>query len=65
MRYLLTRVIRGYLRLKREGESALIQEVKNEICDSILQLRLGSSKASVESNTRLNYAFAQFFYSKV
>lgn len=65
MRYLLTRVIRGYLRLKREGESVLIQEVKNEICDSILQLRLGSSTAVAESSTRLNYAFAQFFYSKV
>ena len=64
MRYLLTRVIRGYLRLKREGKSALIQEVKNEICDSILHLRL-DSKAPAGSKTRLNYAFAQFFYSKV
>ena len=63
--YIFSRVIRGHYKLQNEGKAALIQELKNEICDHIVNLRLDSHQKNAELGTRADYAYAQFFYSKI
>lgn len=64
-RYFTRRVIRGHHSLHREDKSPLIQELKNEICDEVVKLRIHSRHQANHIPTTTDYAYAQFFYSKI